>query len=239
MENLQTSPWIVPTEQGIQVLEEIRPWAVAKRYPAGAILYRQGEKIPGLFFITAGTVKRVCLSPGGDERLINIVSSGCPVGEAAVVDGLPSQLTAVAMTDVEVLFVDRQKVFELVRGGGEMGVALLFSMGRQLRALVMQMADSTGRPVPDRLMCLLHHLTRQSGPDRRGSPVVTLKMSQQQLAEMLGVSRVTVSTSLATLKEQGILETGHGMLRILKPSALRTCGGSPHCISDWEEWMAN
>lgn len=223
----------------MQVMEQIRPWAVAKSYPAGGVLYRQGEKIPGIFFITAGTVKRICLSPGGDERLINIVSSGCPVGEAAVVDGLPSQLTAVAMTVVEVLLVDRQKLFDLIRGGGEVGVALLFSMGRQLRAMVMQMADSTNRPVPDRLMCLLHHLTRQSGPDRRGSPAVTLRMSHQQLAEMLGVSRVTVSTSLASLKEQGVLETGHGVLRILKPSALRTCGGSPYCITNWEERMVN
>lgn len=231
VESLQTSPWIVPDQRGLRVIDQIRPWAVSRGFRAGSTLFDQGAKVPGLFFILEGTVKQIHLSPDGQERLFMILSAGCQVGEISVLDGMPSQLAAVAMTNVKTLFLERTRVLELLQSEGEFALYLTLSMTRQLRASVKQLADSTSRPIPERLGCLLHHLTRQMGPDKAGSPVVTLQVSQQQLAEMLGVSRVTVATCIADLRAKGILETGHRVLTIRSPESLRTCGNSPYCIT--------
>jgi CRP/FNR family transcriptional regulator len=211
-------------------LPRLKPHGTERRFPAGQVLIEQGQPAPGMFYLIEGRVTHSVLSAAGESRLLAIVEPGCLFGEMAALDGSPTQTRAVAATDGQALFLNARGLAQLIRTDGEFAYHFSLSMARKLRMVVKQVADMTMRPAPDQLSCLLHQMARQKGPDHPGSPRVTLPASHQQLADMLGASRVTVSQGLTALKERGLVETGHRVLYILNPDGLRCCGHSPYCV---------
>lgn len=228
---LLTSPWILPYGAiDRTVAERIRPIAEERSFKAGMVLFEQGESVPGLFYLLSGSVKQSAISANGNLRSLFLVGAGCVVGETSAFDGEPSQLETIAVTDVRVLFLSREHVHQLITADPSFARVLLYSVTRKLRAAVKVVSDSTLRPVPEQLACLLHQLARQKGPDQVGCRQVSIAISHQELAELLGVSRVTISQCLAHLRERGLIETGHRVLYVLNPARLRNCGAVPYCI---------
>jgi CRP/FNR family transcriptional regulator, cyclic AMP receptor protein len=230
-EVLHTSPWIRPAGRGEAGLEALlRPWAVERYYAQGAVLTEQGQPVPGLYFLLEGSVKQLLLGPGGQERLIMQVEAGCFVGDKCALDGLPAQVTSVAKTGVRTLLVPAERVVAMLQADGRIALSLIESLSRNLRATVKLVSDMTLRPVQEQLSCLLHQLCRQQGPDGGRGRAVTLSLSHQELADLLGVSRVTISLGLSALKEQGLIETGHRVVRVMNSDGLACCGDAPFCV---------
>ena len=229
-DRLLTSPWINAGD-GMDLDAWLVGIATARRLAAGEALFQQGEATGGLYYIREGTVKQVVLSPSGSERQVSVTEPGCIVGEVSALDGGPAQVSAVAMTAVTAWFLPRAEMIRLVRTDGEFALRLMGSLTRKIRVTTKLVSDMSSRPVAEQLACLLHQLARQKGPDRAGTVRVTIAVSHQQLAELLGVSRVTISQGLAALKEQGLIETGHRLIHLLRPAGLRCCGDAPSCIT--------
>lgn len=237
------SPWIVPGEQSRRVLDRIRPHASRRNFRAGETLIEPGERVPGIYFLTQGQVKEVLQDSTGRKRVVAVLSRGCAVGVGSALDGEPSQLAAVACTDVEALFLPRERVRQLVRQDREFCLDLLALLCRGLRAMTRHVADMSFRSVQQQLACLLQRLAHreaaangrasrtEAGHPSPGGDGVSIRVSHQQLADLLGVSRVTVSQCLAELKRRGLIETGFRVIRLVHVGGLTRCGDHPDCIS--------
>ena len=122
-------------------------------------------------------------------------------------------------------------MLRLVESEPKLAMHLILSLARKLRTSVKLVIDKSIRNVPDQMACLLHQLSMQKGPDIPGGRQVTLPLSHQELADILGVSRVAVSQAIAALKERGLVETGHRAVIIADPGRLRCCGDVPFCVT--------
>ncbi len=232
MDALLTSPWILPCHESAPgLVDRLIPVAEHREFPVGATLIEQGEYATGIYFLLDGHVKQTVMNPNGTVRALAMIAPGCVIGEAAVLDGEPSQITTTALTRLKCLFLRTEQVHDLIETDPDFVRLLLLTLTRRFRLLSKLVTDTTLRPVPEQLTCLLHQLARQKGPEQKGLRHVTLQVSHQELAEFLGVSRVTISNCLANLKEEGLIETGHRLIHVLEPSRLRCCGESPWCIS--------
>src|SRR5690606_24599787 len=114
-----------------------------------------GERAPGIFFLTQGQVKEVLQDSTGRERVVAVLSKGCAVGVCSALDEEPSQMAAVAYTDVEALFLPRERVRQLVRKDKDFCLGLLASLCRGLRAMARHVADMSFRSVQQQLAFLL------------------------------------------------------------------------------------
>lgn len=228
MVNLVTSPWMNPADVSAWLAPRLRPIGMERSIPAGETLLQQGEIPTGLYLLLEGRIKQYVSGPNGEIRSLMFCLPGSLVGEVTGIDGLAAQVTSVTETPVRALYIPRQKFAELLERDVEVAHAVLLSVTRRLRAMVKVLSDATSREVPQQLSCLLHQWSLQHGGEGR----ISLAISHQELAELLGVSRVTVSQCLAQLRARGIIETGHREIHVLKPDALRCCGDSPYCLRD-------
>lgn len=122
MENLA-----VPAELK-QKLEE-RGSVIPK--PKGAVLFRRGDPVVGLFLVRRG---QVTLGLGGDSRVYppRVLGVGSVVGLPATMSGAPYSLTAEVTEDSELLFVPRSVVIELLRSNPELGFEVMAVLGDEI-----------------------------------------------------------------------------------------------------------
>lgn len=226
--NLVTSPWMNPIEMSGLLAQRLRPIGMERSIPAGETVIRQGEVPDGIYLLLEGRIKQYLSGPNGEIRSLMFCLPGCLIGDVPGIDGLATQVASVAETPVRALYIPRERFAERLAADAELAYVVLLMVTRRLRAMVKALSDATSREVPEQLSCLLHQWSQQHAGEGR----ISLAISHQELAELLGVSRVTVSQCLAQLRARGVIETGHREIHVLKPDALRCCGDSPYCLRD-------
>ncbi len=208
-------PWfstLHPVRQAA-LLERARPSTVA----AGARVYGLGDPPDGLWSVVEGEVRLVSYPAIGLESVAMIVGPGSWFGELSVVDGGPRPHDAVAVRPTRLLHVPLA-AFERVAEAHpilyrDLGVLVC---GRQRAALTF-MAQSIAQPVSVRLARVLGTAARAAGPD-------ALRMRQEDLAAMIGVSRQTINKELKRLERAGVIELSYGKIAVREPQALRAFG---------------
>lgn len=208
-------PWfstLHPARQAA-LLQRARPSTVL----AGARVYGLGDAPDGLWSVVEGEVRLVSYPAIGLESVAMIVGPGSWFGELSVVDGGPRPHDAVAVRPTRLLHIPLA-AFEQVAESHpllyrDLGVLVC---GRQRAALTF-MAQSIAQPVSVRLARVLGAAARAAGPDG-------LRMRQEDLAAMIGVSRQTINKELKRLERADIIELSYGRITVREPQALRTIG---------------
>jgi CRP/FNR family transcriptional regulator len=186
-------------------------WRAVRR---GGTIFREGEPALGLFVITEGRVKLARLSPGGREQVLHVEGAGASLGEVPVFDGGGYVATAVALTEVRVLFVAREALFALCRRRPDVAMGIIAVLARRLRRFAALIADLALRDVTERLAAfLLAEAPRDGGAFELGT--------QDEIASRLGTVRELVSRSLARLAAAGLIARSGRRVRLLDPKGLR------------------
>jgi CRP/FNR family transcriptional regulator, cyclic AMP receptor protein len=164
-------------------------------------IFSQGDRSDSLFYIEEGTVKLTVASSGGKEALIGFYDGGHLFGESALAPDLPVRFhNAIALTDLRVLKVDRSAILRLMRSDPNTTHALLaWSLGRN-RAVQQELVDQLLDSSEQRLVRILAVLAQYGATDRVG---VAPRLTQQDLANMIGLSRQRVNALISRLKKSG------------------------------------
>src|SRR2546430_3432367 len=180
--------------------------AVAKKQS----IFAQGDGADAVFYVQKGNVRLTVVSKIGKEATIAIVSEGNFFGEGSLAGQLLRMGSAAAMTDCEILRVEKKTMMEVLHREpalSEMFIAYL--LGRNIRYeedLVDQLFNSSEKRLA-RLLLLLAHFGKESAPAS-----VIPKMSQETLAEMVGTTRSRVSFFMNRFREMGFINyDGDGM----------------------------
>lgn len=178
----------------------------------GQIIYLQGTAAVSFYYLKSGRVKTYISSPEGSERVLNIYQAGSLFGEASFFDELPRVSSAVAMTDCQLVPIDRPTVLSELSGHPELALALLKYLARTVRLLSAQVDNMAFLQAPQRIARYLLTLPRE--------PDGTLRCSQEEIASAVSASRVTVNRTLQKFARAGLVETVYGGVRLLKPERL-------------------
>jgi CRP/FNR family cyclic AMP-dependent transcriptional regulator len=197
---------------------ELLERAPVRRLRAGEVVFRRGDPGDGLYGVLAGSILIVAESAEGRELILNRHAGGEIFGELALLDGKGRSATAVAYEASELVHVGRAKLLAFLGRKPEAMIRIIAFVCGRLRRITDLVEDATFLDVPARLAKQVVSLidVEQASPD--GS--FTLRITQNDLARMLGVSREFVGKQLVAWREAGIVELGRRRLTIRNARAL-------------------
>lgn len=193
-----------------------------RRYGIGEAIFHQHDSGEGLYLVARGAVRLFLRSDDGQELTIARFEPGEFFGELGAIDEEPRSATAVAAEPSDLLVLHRSDFLSYLRARPEAAVFCLRILARRLRQADAQLGDATFLTLPARLAKTLVELGRNYGkqlPD--GSVRVTLRLTQTELASMVGGSRPTVNQLLQRFRRLGWINIEGRSLILLQEDRLR------------------
>jgi CRP-like cAMP-binding protein len=168
------------------------------------VIFSQGDRSDALFYIERGNVKLTVVSDKGKEVIICVSGAGTFVGESCIASGEPSRFhSAVALTDVRVRKINRSAIVKVLRDGGDIALAFITHL---LRREVRIQEDLASKLVNSTEASLARVLVSLAESKEKGSREPSARLSQQTLAEMIGVTRQRVNVLMKRFKTSNIVE---------------------------------
>lgn len=193
------------------------------RYAAGEIIFHEGDEGTALYLIESGEVKIVRGSAEGREVVLSPpLGPGDFFGELALFDDAPRSADAAAKETSRLLILERQDFRRFVAAHPQVALNLLRALSRRLRRTDELVADAAFLDVRARLVKRLFELAQtpsQAGPP--GSVVITSRLTQSDLANMVGTTRESINKSLQYYIKKGLVRHERGRLTLLNPARLR------------------
>ena len=214
LEVLGTLPLFEPLSSAER--ERLADGCRMRTFARGAALFREGERADGMHVVLRGVVKVVRFAPDGRETVLHLVRKGNTIGEAAMFQRGTFPASAVAVDDVETLYVSAEALFALVTENPELALRMLAALSLRLRMFAHKLAVQGQGGAVGRLATYLLH-RRQIG----GADVIRLGVSREVLANLLGLARETLSRQLSRFVEAGLVELKGKDIAIRDAAALR------------------
>ncbi|HEY7754107.1 MAG TPA: Crp/Fnr family transcriptional regulator [Steroidobacteraceae bacterium] len=200
-------------------LERVAALATRRHYREGETVCSQGEPGDALFAVVTGRIRISTGAADGREIFLNIMEPGDTFGEIALLDGGTRTATAIAMTACELVSLRREHLFGLLEKEPRVALELLRLCGERLRWTSGLLEDAALLDAPARLAKRVLSLAQLHGES--GGKGMTLRISQEDLAGFLGVTRQAVNQQLQAWKAKGWIALGRGSVTVLDESGLR------------------
>ncbi len=196
--------------------------AVTTMYPTGAVLFAEGQVPRGIFIVRRGRVKLSICGSDGRTLILRIVEPGCPLGVAAVVSGRQYEATAETQEPSEISFLRQSDLLRLMRVNGEMTLWVTQHISqdyaftcREIRDLIL--SDSATEKLARLLVGWLDQNCDSKHPSQ-----MKLALTHEEIGQMIGTSRETVSRLFAGFKKQRLIQQSGSTLVIPNRLALES-----------------
>ncbi|MEO8390105.1 MAG: Crp/Fnr family transcriptional regulator [Polaromonas sp.] len=192
------------------------------RLRPGEMLFRQGDAPGGFYGLLDGLLKISSLREDGREAILVVLEAGNWIGEISLMDGEPRTHDATALSAVEVLVVP-QAAFAVLMQGAPFARAIAGLLAARVRSLYGMVEDAALRSTRARVARRLLLLARGDATMAlKARPMV--RVSQEALAMMLGISRQTLSVELKVMVQRGAIVLGYRCIEIVSPGRLEALG---------------
>jgi CRP-like cAMP-binding protein len=192
---------------GSDVLDTLAGQLRRRRYGRGEAVFVLGDPGTSLCLVETGQIKLSLPSPEGREVIIDLLGPGEVFGELALLDGEPRSADAVAIEPSQLLLLHRDEFLSFLEDHPRVAINLLGSLGRRLRRDAQLLQDATFLDVPARMARTILRLA--------GEAHTTPRLSQSDLAGLIGTTRVTLNKWLGLFEEQGLIQREGGRIRVL------------------------
>jgi CRP/FNR family transcriptional regulator, cyclic AMP receptor protein len=203
----------------LQTFESIK---YSTAYPKGAVLFVEGQTPRGIFVLCKGRVKLSICSTDGKTLILKIAEPGEVLGLSATVSGKPYELTAETVDPCQVNFVKREDFLRFLKEHSDACLRVAEQLSdkynsacREIRALGLSHSAA------EKLAKLLLEWSTKNGEASRTEPRLKLALTHEEIAQMIGTSRETVTRLFADLKRRQIVQTKGSTLLIRNKAALK------------------
>ncbi|MDD4888724.1 MAG: Crp/Fnr family transcriptional regulator [Phycisphaerae bacterium] len=187
----------------------------------GERLFDQGSECAGMFVVGMGQVKVYKVSPDGKEHLLHMVCAGETFAEAALFGGFDYPASAEAVAASELVFLPKRPMLQLLADHPAVPLKLLAGMSIWLRRMVDLMEDLVLRDAAGRIA---KHILSLQSDDK--ATVVQMTLKHQELAAHMGMTRETISRTLAHLESLGLITLmPKGKIRLKDAAGLAQLAG--------------
>ncbi len=200
-------------------LERIAGLAAQRSYQGGEIVFSQGDPGDGLYGVVTGKIRISAGAADGREIFLNIMEPGDTFGEIALLDGGARTASATATAPSELVSIRREHFNGLLEREPGVALELLRICGERLRWTSGLVEDAALLDAPARLAKRLLSLGQLHG-EHTGNGIV-LRISQEELASFLGVSRQVVNQYLQDWKARAWVDLGRGVVIVRDEAAIR------------------
>jgi CRP/FNR family transcriptional regulator len=191
-------------------------------YPGGALLFVEGQMPRGAFVLCSGKVKLSTTSRDGKVLILKVAEGGEVLGLSAAISGTCYEVTAETVGPCQVNFVEREPLLRLMEKSGEMGSHSAQALSKEFQSVYHDIHELVlARSSAGKLARLL--LSWNPGREREaGTAEVRIRssMTHEEMAQMIGASRETVTRLLSELKKKEFIRLEGSTLVIRNRTAL-------------------
>jgi CRP/FNR family transcriptional regulator, cyclic AMP receptor protein len=196
-------------------LDKILSIGTKKGFGKDVIILQEEDAGAAFFVITKGSVK-VCRS-GLDEKevILSILTESDFFGEMALLDGQNRSANVISTADTELFIIQRSDFLDLLQEHAEISIALLQELTKRLRTADAKIKSLSLKDAEGKVATVILQLADDIGKIKQGVVELDKLPLQQDLANMAGTSRETISRTLHTFAKKGLIELDGSKLRIL------------------------
>lgn len=196
--------------------------AMARRFEAGTVVFREGDEGRTCFIVRTGRARAIREHPDGRSITLAHFDPGDIFGEMAMLDGERRSATVEATEDTEAIAILSTDMHRLLREHPDISIKLIAALGQRLRSTNERLARQSFQTVQSRVAAALAQLVTaaRSEGDRASERDILITTTQAELAQLAGTSRESASRFLAVLERAGIISQGRGRLTVHDPEAL-------------------
>jgi CRP/FNR family transcriptional regulator len=207
---------------GQDSLERIASITQEKNFPKKSIIFHEGDRGDTLYILKSGRVKISKITEDGREKTLALMQPGEFFGEMAIFDEQPRSATAEVLDEQAVVFTLNKRDFErLIIEHPTIALKIMRDLTRRIRLVNQQVEDLAFKDVHERVASTLKSLAEVEGRPIGAKVLINLKMTHQDLANMVGSSRETVTRALNRLQDEGIISISHQQITINQPKQLQ------------------
>jgi CRP/FNR family cyclic AMP-dependent transcriptional regulator len=202
-----------------EALSELAGHLRSRRYGKGDTVFYEGDPGTSLCIIDEGRVKLALTSSEGREIIVDLLGPGDVFGELALLDGEPRSADAVAIEPTRLYLLHRDEFVRFLLERPGVAVELLGVLSRRMRRDTQLLQDAAYQDVPDRLA---RTLLRLAETPHGTEPAATPRLTQSDLAGLVGTTRETLNKWLGIYQDEGLIRLSKGQVFVLAPDKLRS-----------------
>jgi CRP/FNR family cyclic AMP-dependent transcriptional regulator len=199
----------------------------ATAYPKGAVLFVEGQAPRGIFVLCKGRVKLSICSTDGKTLILKIAEPGEVLGLSATVSGKTYELTAETIDPCQVNFVKREDFLRFLKEHADACFRVAEQLSEKYNTACREIRSlGLSHSAAEKLAKLLLEWSSRSGESNKQEPRLRLSLTHEEIAQMIGTSRETVTRLFAELKKRQIVHARGATLVIRNKVALRALASS-------------
>jgi CRP-like cAMP-binding protein len=201
---------------GPRVIERLMPYANIKTVAAGSTIFERGDPGDCLFAVCAGTIRISNRSSDGRDAVFNLISTGGIFGEIALLDGRERTADAQAVTDCDLMVINRRDFIPMVSGEPGLALKVIEILCERIRHTSEQVEDMIFLDLPARLAKTLLWLVANSKltDDRKVS------ITQREIGQIIGMTRESTNKQLRAWEALNWIKLERGSIVVVSPERL-------------------
>jgi CRP-like cAMP-binding protein len=199
------------------VIEHLGSYMKTRRVARGTSIFAKGDPGTGLMGVLAGAVKVSVASADGKDIVLNVFREGDIFGEIALLDGRPRTADATAMSDCELIVIERRDFVPFLSSQPDVMLKFIEILCSRLRRTSEQVQDITFLNLPTRLAKTLLQLT--GGVQGSAAPSKAT-ITQREISQMIGMSRESTNKQLRAWAKRGWIRLERGGVGVIAPDKL-------------------
>lgn len=185
-------------------LEDVASHLIERRFPKHSTVVEEGMTGDYMYVIREGRVKVTKASDDGREKIMGFLEKGSFFGDMALLTGEVRSASVKTLEPSRLLALSRRDFIELIRQSPDLALSVIEELTNRLRETNEQASTLSFLGVKDRTRSLFERIAE---PDNsRGNRRMTQALTHQQIADMIGTSRETVTRAVKQLKDEGWLD---------------------------------
>jgi CRP/FNR family transcriptional regulator, cyclic AMP receptor protein len=198
-------------------IKQLSAFARRRHVAGGTTLFVKGDAGTALFALCSGSVKITAPSSDGRETMFSLLQTGEIFGEIALLDGRPRTADAVALSDCELIVIERRDFLALLHSEPKVGMKLIELLCARLRLTDQRLEEIAFLNLPARLARLLLRLLEEKTAAAAGNK---LNITQREISHMLGVTRESVNRLLQVWAKRKLIALKRGSIVVVAPQAV-------------------
>ena len=200
-------------------LKKVSDSKVHRIVKKGEALFEEGEKLDGVFCVREGVSKLSKLSANGKDQIVKLASKGVVMGQRSVIAQESTNLSAVAVSDMEVCFVPKEIISDTLNTNPNFAVEVLRHMAHDLKEADDVIVNMSQKSVKQRMAEAFLYLNKNHGQDDEG--FLKLTLSREDYANVVGTATESCIRIISEFKKKGLVKTSGKKIGIANKKLLQ------------------
>ncbi len=193
-------------------LKKVSDSKTTKKIKKGQPLFEEGEKLNGVFCVRNGVSKLSKLSANGKDQIVKLAAKGEVMGQRSVIAEEHSNLSAVAVNDMEVCFIPKESIINTLQTNPNFTLEVLRHMAHDLKEADDVIVNMSQKTVKQRIAEAFLYLKNNFGEDEEGFLALTL--SREDIANVVGTATESAIRIISEFKKKGLIHSSGKKLGI-------------------------